>query len=696
MNQILIPLLLGAFLVSFYYKRRFWLILFTILRRCWFPLFTCLIAIYIYGFSPQGTNIVHELDLGKAPPLRRVTTMLALWLWAYNCYKLSTTALSLLDNEKLFGNNLKLANRIEQIVPIVIGFCPFILSISIIYGVKLKANLPLLIYLAIVLFYFMIYLFIKSRADVKIGTTTVTRKHLHVASLYLFYGYRRMMLPLNQFVDRILDRNLEKLKPLEGGRADFRAHWKTNMNGEQIINWIAHIVLFICIAAAPYFFGMVFGPIGLIFIALSFYTVIGTIFVYMRDRFGFAVFPVVVIILLFSLTGDNNKSGIISDELPDNRTDLITHYHNWIDERSKTDDTIHVVLVAAEGGGLRSAYWTYAVMDQMRKDIPDFTKNVFGISGVSGGSVAAGLYCSQLLDPDVRDSMLGTAILNEDNLSPLIAAMFFREFIQSVIPVNIESLDRGRVMDETLERNWGRRHPAINPWKDDFMELWNHNTYVPSLFINTTQVETGKCAVISNLKIDSTEVPVIDVMNKVQGGMKLSQAIGLSARFPIVMPAGRFEREDGTLWGHLADGGYYENSGVATMYQIYLKLREETDRMKRDSTCPVIDFQLVLISNGAGKVTSEEELLLHELTTPVNALVNSWYTKGYSYANIAGATMSQFDPNDQFYELRLDRDKMKIPLGWFLSEASRREIGRQAAVLGENIQYTSFVRRMEH
>ena len=55
--------------------------------------------------------------------------------------------------------------------------------------------------------------------------------------------------------------------------------------------------------------------------------------------------------------------------------------------------------------------------------------------------------------------------------------------------------------------------------------------------------------------------------------IRLSTAAGLSARFPLISPAGKIYNENKRLVGQLVDGGYYENFGAATAIDIAEQLK---------------------------------------------------------------------------------------------------------------------------
>ena len=53
-------------------------------------------------------------------------------------------------------------------------------------------------------------------------------------------------------------------------------------------------------------------------------------------------------------------------------------------------------LVTAKGGGIRAAYWTAALLTALQDANPEFADHVFAVSGVSGGSVGAGVFAGLL------------------------------------------------------------------------------------------------------------------------------------------------------------------------------------------------------------------------------------------------------------------------------------------------------------
>jgi hypothetical protein len=87
-----------------------------------------------------------------------------------------------------------------------------------------------------------------------------------------------------------------------------------------------------------------------------------------------------------------------------------------------------VFLVASEGGGIRSAYWTAQVLARLHAQVKDFDRRTFALSGVSGGAVGMAAYSACLRDvgaardPKALEACVRTAFGRIDPLSPLLAA----------------------------------------------------------------------------------------------------------------------------------------------------------------------------------------------------------------------------------------------------------------------------------
>ena len=668
---------------------RFWLILVVLLSKCWFPLMTVFLAAFFFSGLSQGRDVISQIEFNPHV-LRNFTSPLALWFWAYNCWKMSSTILELIGTYNLSGKNERLANLITTMIPLSIGLLPIVLSIGIFYLYQTTPDPVIFIILLLECWLFLIYILLNRGGNLEKGGIRITKKRLHIASFGFFYAYGSIADLINDNFDRILKRKKREPAGMRIQKSDFREHWRWNFTGERFINWFGHLLLFTLIAVFPISFSEVIGPIGLIFISFSFFVMLGTMFAYLRKFTGQPFFKVIVIaVIVFSLVNDNDLSGKISFNVKDERDEMTTHFEKWLHKRSQEKDTVSITLVAAEGGGLRSAFWTYSVLRQMQLDDPEFSNELYAISSVSGSSIGTALFLTELAS-GLSKSLEDAPIINEDNLSPMIAGLFYREIAQAVIPFPVVGLDRSRIMDETFSSHWRKKHSGDRKWDENFLELWKNNPDLPSVFVNTTRSETGTNVVFSNLRFDSTMVEALDMMKLIDHDLSLSTVMGISARVPYFEPAAKFDVENGETWGHLVDGGYSENSGISTIYQVYLSLREQADELIKAGKCKPVKFSIVFLANGK-RVNDEPCTLLNEIRIPLNTIMACWRTRGLSYESIADRTIKKWNNSDRYFEIKLNRKNSTLPLGWFFSTRSRKDIISQVNTLKENQEYRNFL-----
>jgi hypothetical protein len=230
-----------------------------------------------------------------------------------------------------------------------------------------------------------------------------------------------------------------------------------------------------------------------------------------------------------------------------------------------------VILVATSGGGISAAYWTASTLAYLEQKFgAPFTERLFAVSGVSGGSLGAATYVALKragLETGQADALLDQVreVHGQDFLSPVVAGMLFPDLVQRFLPVPIGLADRQRFLERSWEAAFDGEARAL--FKDPFQGFYSgpEAAALPSLLLNTTIVETGQRGVFSNLRVDGPP-QVIDLLEPRYGlgGVRTNAAAGGSARFTNVSPAGTVHFEDSDTL-RLVDGGYFENSGAASM-----------------------------------------------------------------------------------------------------------------------------------
>ncbi|MBB3564974.1 hypothetical protein FHX06_006344 [Rhizobium sp. BK512] len=417
-----------------------------------------------------------------------------------------------------------------------------------------------------------------------------------------------------------------------------------------------HIVLLAAVAPfsafcllfliSPVFVPSVIAPVGLLFcFGLCLVVALNFLVMFTAQTGIPGISGLVVIALVSSALNLNDNHQVRSvgpDVLQDNvasqsERPSTNDFSEWLDkrpDRSKFAETKYpVYIVAAAGGGAYAGYYSAIFLAKMQDECPGFASHIFAISAVSGGSVGSSLFYS-ILEPTLRtDNRFGCTssqperselteytreFFSEDFLSPLLAATLFPDFVQRFIPLPIESLDRARSLERSLEISWSSIFPnKTNPYLSP-MGHWSPDTARPALFLNATDVETGSRVVISPLTIsfskwhpeDLSPAQRLGVNEQYQGeiqaysnrhfaidylvdlnapqNLSLATAASISARFPFVTPPATVTAElpltgeDGEnvlekVRLRLVDGGYNDNSGVATALDIIDSIERATD-----------------------------------------------------------------------------------------------------------------------
>ncbi|HEV7714008.1 MAG TPA: hypothetical protein VGO53_00310 [Steroidobacteraceae bacterium] len=478
------------------------------------------------------------------------------------------------------------------------------------------------------------------------------------------------------------------------------------------------------------------GAPAILLLALGLIAITGSVFVYMANHYEVPILTVLVVwLIVMSPFNDNHSvratadmrshgfltrasgppvSKLAPSPLADREMDQ--YFTEWWKELAALDNgagPVPVVLVAAEGGGLRAAYWSASVLAQLEditaKQRAPFSRHVFAISGVSGGALGGATFAAIVARRAEHPEATGTRVdeadhvLGRDFLSPALASMLFPDFLQRFIPLPLFN-DRAIAIEESWEEAWDAEHPEdAGRLRRPFHDLWSQNPHaVPLLFLNSTVVETGQRAIVHPLGSYPEEragalSDTLDVSRILGTELPLSTAAHLSARFTYVSPAGLVDtrRKAGARrWVRLVDGGYFDNSGTATLEEIARRIQRVHARMPN----PRRPMRIIVlhIPNSPPNVPPAREglggrVLLSESLSPIRALLaargahatqavefmRSGADKGSSEVGALSPDGTEKDHSVEFITLNLYRDRADLPLGWDLSSQVRRQIQGQ-------------------
>ena len=430
------------------------------------------------------------------------------------------------------------------------------------------------------------------------------------------------------------------------------------------------VALFAIVYYFPISFPRYVGSAAIVLLAYGCWLILASVLTFLEKYLRFPIsFTVVMLLFLFSFTNNNHELRTVNGEV--HRPGLEEHFTHWVKNRS-TGDSLNVYLVMAEGGGIRSAYWTSGVVRKLHDTYPDFTTNMYALSGVSGGSLSLALVAAtHQMNPD-EQWRVSREMLKEDYLAPVTGALTFQDMLQRFLPIPVYSFDRMRVLEFSWEQSWSSAAPNLKGhWADGFVQSFS-SMDMPLVMLNSTHVESGYRAVMSNVSLTELDLDNIkDLVAETGQDYPISTAVGMSSRFPFLTPPARVKTPDGKIWGSLVDGGYYENLGVGTMMDVYEYLLEISKRKQLP-----VRFHFIAIRNTKTSQSEEPVRGLFELTSPVLTFSNIWENTG----NLAlERAQDQIElRGDKLTEIHLIReDHENIPLGWYLSSEARANIDRQ-------------------
>jgi hypothetical protein len=394
---------------------------------------------------------------------------------------------------------------------------------------------------------------------------------------------------------------------------------------------------------------------------------VGTVLVVAAFRLRLPLFTILLgLLLLSSFSNDNHRVRPAGPARarPDLR-EAVDKWVSWMDESYPAEVRHPVFLVAAEGGGLRAAYWTAAVLAAIHTQFPTFSDHCFAISGVSGGSLGGAVFDALLIARPADFRTAAREVLSHDFLAPTTARMLGTDLPQQFVPFPVFP-DRGAAMESAWDGAWDK--VARGTFSRPFLEL--ALAHRPFLFLNSTEVESGRRLIFSPIRIRPSGPPETstalfknagDGIDLLGGDLSVGAAVHMSARFTYVSPAGTIRAGDGVH--RVVDGGYFENSGAATASEILEYLQSG-----RNAQSGRLKPHVILITHTEKPLPGGE--ILSEELAPVRAIFATRVARGeHAVAELRGAAGASWT------EFNLQTDQgVPLPLGWLLSAQARRAI----------------------
>lgn len=465
------------------------------------------------------------------------------------------------------------------------------------------------------------------------------------------------------------------------------------------------------------------GPLAVLSGSICFLITIILLIQYLNHVFLFPFYLALFCLLLISsaLNRDHpielaSRKRFIPPNPPPN---LSRQFERWVEHRNwfhqdgihqnATGRKIPVFLVCAEGGANRSGYWTALMLQNLHDKMgPDFNENLFAISSVSGGSFGAGIYglCrTQELDAaQSREKM--NRFFGTDFLSPLTARLLCGEPLQLFLPGYVPSFDRAAGFEHAISRQLEEIFTKSGtPLFYQTFERPDSSRFNPLLLFHSTECETGKRSILSNMQLKESDFTGARFLNEAfHKDLPLSTAMHLSARFPVFSPSAAITFPDGNR-RHFVDGGYYDRGGYETTLEV---LRAIENSRYANRVQPIVIVLSNSLENGSSVIPISKETtpslekpvtlntgisFLNEPLSVLQTLAAGGENNTDVHKKLLISELKKGQKEGIYYiEFDLKASADEVPMNWYLSENALKRIEEKARQMANEIPKMNIVK----
>ncbi|MDI3302666.1 MAG: hypothetical protein QJR04_15080 [Burkholderia multivorans] len=394
-------------------------------------------------------------------------------------------------------------------------------------------------------------------------------------------------------------------------------------------------------------------------------------------------------------------------------------FNTWASIVESSGSPRKVVIVLAEGGGIRAAQWTNEMLFQLNAGDSNILRNTYAIVGVSGGALGATGYLTNLAA--LYDYQLGHGggskvpgeptfvafnntrrALAQDLMAPWLARFITVGGIQALLPRNAAP---SAVLPALWNANLTCAHEEfpsylIPEYREVCMRLPSllnapmrafpkvvGKRPLPRLVYTATHIETGARVVESSVDFSPLDFPgALDVNRSLGGNVSLLDATYASARFPGISRAGALVDAASKVHGHVVDGGYLDGSGALTASDII-------DAIKRASDGKVIPIVLDL-DNSPDDDKAQLDML-DSIPGAGSAITQTYGVfKGIKQANgvrdlvaVASLRRQVCALGGGLLTLQMPRKAGPLALGWSLSQQASNRLESAALKVAQPITH---------
>lgn len=300
-----------------------------------------------------------------------------------------------------------------------------------------------------------------------------------------------------------------------------------------------------------------------------------------RRRFFTHILPALPILLLIWVVFSTNMGNELHTLPPVEKGEVVSldsYKEQFIEHmRSLAPKDSTMYFISSYGGGLKANAWNLFVLDTLTnfrgKNILNQT---VAMSGVSGGCLGQHFYASiykQGLDREGRRDIIHS-ISKANMLTRDLAWLLGFDLIRELVPyASFNQRDRaGAAMEKYAKLLNDERIMSI-PYQAYWAEIIKDRHY-PIQIVNAAGTHHRR-GIACSVDIDTFKkvFPNSDNLLDLPDSATLSyaDAVSCSHRFPLFSPSAKVQTK-----GHYLDGGYYENSGMLSLVDLYKYLMQDT------------------------------------------------------------------------------------------------------------------------
>ena len=364
----------------------------------------------------------------------------------------------------------------------------------------------------------------------------------------------------------------------------------------------------------------------------------------------------------------------------------------WYETATAAQDTIKpkLVIINCSGGGLRSAMWTYYVLQKLDQNTDsEFFKNVHFITGASGGMIGASYYreLSLLAQTDSAVNPLDDKHLKNISKDLLNSVAFnlvmndvFMRFKKKTIDGQTYVQDRGFSFEAQLNENTDH---VLNKRLIDYRRPEQYSQ-IPLMLFTPTIINDGRRMLIGsqpygfmNGKIDldipggPENVEFIKLFKPNFGyAVKFTSALRMNSTFPYILPMVTLPTKPEI---QVMDAGIRDNYGTKSTVR-YIQGMED---WLAENTSGVVVVEIRDIQKDYDITEDKRMTLSKRFMRPIgNFYGNYHHSQEFNSTELIDAVNQDKLPVEVItFVLRKDPSEM-ISLSWHLTQREKNDIRR--------------------